>query len=198
MNEEGVIKYHSNWVKGKPLPGRFVKELNLWRDKLHAIGLIGVTEDGIGYGNISTRFKGDQFIISGSGTGHIPSLAVDHYTLVTGCHFEQNTVHSEGPIQPSSESLTHAMIYRCSDSTQAVIHVHHRTLWEQLLELYPGTSKDIAYGTVAMAGEITRLFSETNVADTKLFAMGGHDSGIIAFGKNLDEAGNLLLEQWRG
>jgi L-ribulose-5-phosphate 4-epimerase len=195
MKDEGVIKYHSSWIRGKPLPGRFLKELSLWRNKLYDCGLIGVTEDGIGFGNISIRLKRDQFIISGSGTGHFPTLAAEHYTLVTSCHFEQNTVHSVGPIQPSSESLTHSMIYRCADNAQAVIHVHHRQLWEKLLELYPGTNKDIAYGTVAMAREIARLFGETNVANTKLFAMGGHDTGIIAFGKNLEEAGNLLLEQ---
>jgi L-ribulose-5-phosphate 4-epimerase len=198
MKNEGVIKYHCNWIREEPLPGMLLEELSSWRNKLYNCGLIGVTEDGIGYGNISIRFKQDQFIISGSGTGRFPTLTAEHYTLVTGCSFEQNTVNSVGPVQPSSESLTHSMIYRCADNVHAVMHVHHRQLWEKLLELFPGTDKNIAYGTVAMAREIARLFQETNVTYTKLFAMAGHDTGIMAFGKNLDEAGNLLLEQFRG
>lgn len=198
MKDEGVVKYHCNWIREEPLPQQFIEELNAWRKILYDLGLIGVGEDGIGFGNISIRFNQEQFIISGSGTGRFPLLSAEHYTLVTACNFEKNTVSASGPIQPSSESLTHAMIYHIDDTVNAVMHVHHRQLWNNLLERFPSTGRNIAYGTVEMANEIARLFRETNLAQTRLFAMAGHDTGIISFGKNLDEAGKLLLEQLNG
>jgi L-ribulose-5-phosphate 4-epimerase len=195
MKEEGVIKYQCNWIPGDPLTPGLINELNTWRNTLYDLKLIGVTEDGIGYGNISIRYRGNEFIISGSGTGCLPRLDGGHYALVTKADFESNSISSAGPLQPSSESLTHAMIYRCDKNVNAVIHVHQFELWEQLLAKFPHTRKEVSYGTVEMAHEIQRLFRDENLAETRIFAMGGHYTGVIAFGQTLDEAGNLLLEQ---
>ena len=54
-NEEGVIKFNCQWTQSGPLDGKLLTDINAWRDKLFASRLIGVTEDGIGYGNISIR-----------------------------------------------------------------------------------------------------------------------------------------------
>ena len=43
-----------------------------------------------------------------------------------------------------------------------------------------------------MAREVTRLFAETNVRETRLFIMAGHEAGVIAFGGNLAEAFDVL------
>jgi L-ribulose-5-phosphate 4-epimerase len=198
MKDEGVIKYQCNWIPGDPLTPGLISELNSWRNTLYDLKLIGVTEDGIGYGNISIRYRGNEFIISGSGTGCFPRLDERHYALVMQADFESNSISSAGPLPPSSESLTHAMIYRCDKNVNAVIHVHQFELWEQLLANLPHTQKEVSYGTVEMAHEIQRLFSDENLAENRIFAMGGHYTGVIAFGQTLDEAGNLLLEQLKG
>jgi len=52
-----------------------------------------------------------------------------------------------------------------------------------------------AYGTTEMANEIKRLFIEANVKAEKIIAMAGHKEGLIAFGKTLDEAGEILLKR---
>jgi len=44
-----------------------------------------------------------------------------------------------------------------------------------------------------MALEIKSLFKTTDVLDKKLLVMGGHEEGIITFGKDLEDAGALIL-----
>ncbi|MBD0276499.1 MAG: class II aldolase/adducin family protein [Flavisolibacter sp.] len=195
MNQEGVIKFNSHWIKEAPLSGQWIEELNAWRDRLYKLNLIGVTKEGIGYGNISTRFQQHTFIITGSGTGKLAKLTAAHYTRVTAYNVNENSLTTTGPIQASSESLTHAMLYECDESINAVFHVHHLELWRKLLSTLPATSIGIEYGTTAMALEIRRLYKEADLSVHKLFAMAGHEEGIVSFGKNPDEAGQILLNQ---
>lgn len=192
-NEEGVIKFNCQWTQSGPTDGAALLDINAWRSKLFELRLIGVTEDGIGYGNISIRYQQNQFIISGSGTGKFEKLSEVHYALVTGYNVEENSLQCSGPIIASSESLTHAMIYEHAKDINAVIHVHNLELWNHLLETLPATAPDIEYGTPEMAREIIRLFEEQNLLETKIFAMAGHHSGVVCFGRSLEEAGELLL-----
>jgi L-ribulose-5-phosphate 4-epimerase len=196
MNEEGVIKFNCRWTPSGPLDTKVLQDINAWRDKLFTTGLIGVTEDGVGYGNISIRFKQNQFIISGSGTGKFEKLTEAHYALVTDYNVNENSVESTGPIIASSESLTHAMIYECAKDVHAVIHVHDVKLWKHLLSSLPATALDIEYGTPEMAREIVRLFNEQKLSENKIFAMAGHHGGVVSFGRSLDEAGELLLNRF--
>src|SRR5438093_11120110 len=112
MNE-GVIKFNCQWIKEEPLEIKWLEELNVWRDKLYNLGLIGVNKEGIGYGNISIRFRQHTFIITGSATGKFKKLTPEHYTRVTHYNFDENSLTTIGPIKASSESLTHAMLYEC-------------------------------------------------------------------------------------
>jgi len=193
MQEEGVIKFNCTWIKSAPVDESCIKELNAWRDILYSHALIGVTADNIGYGNISTRFHQNTFLISGSGTGKIEKLTSAYYTEVTAYDINENTLTAVGPVIASSESLTHAIIYESRQDVNAVFHVHHAGLWKRLLQTLPSTNKDVAYGTPAMAMEIIRLFNETHLAKHKIFSMGGHEDGIVSFGKDLNEAGEILL-----
>ncbi len=68
-------------------------------------------------------------------------------------------------------------------------------LWKKSLNTLPATKPNIEYGTTAMTREIQRLFRETNLSEQKIFAMGGHEEGIVAFGKDLDEARNIIFYQ---
>ena len=197
MNDEGVIKFNCQWTKSPPLDEAWIRDLNAWRDKLYRLGLIGLNEDGIGYGNISIRFRKNQFIISGSGTGKFKKLTEEHYALVTGYDVEKNAISSTGSIIASSESLTHAMIYEHASDVHAVMHVHHFKIWKKLLIALPTTAENIEYGTPEMAKEITRLFDEQKLSQHKIFAMAGHYEGIVSFGKNLAQAAELLLNEFR-
>jgi ribulose-5-phosphate 4-epimerase/fuculose-1-phosphate aldolase len=89
--------------------------------------------------------------------------------------------------------LTHAAIYESDPSTSAMIHCHDSVLWAALLDRVPTTSKAVAYGTPEMAHEITRLFKETDVRNGKMLVMAGHEGGIVTFGKNFEQAFDVLM-----
>lgn len=193
MSEIG-IKFNCNWTKEKPLNIELINDLNIWRDKLHHLGLIGAYSDDVGYGNISIRHNENNFIISGTATGKYKKLTNEHYTCVTQFDLNTNTLSARGPIMASSESLTHAVIYDYDNSINAVIHIHHLDLWKKTLNIIPTTNKNIEYGTTDMAMEILRLFKETNLHEEKIFAMAGHEEGLMAFGESLEEAGQKILD----
>ena len=96
-----------------------------------------------------------------------------------------------GPVKASSESLTHAAVYADS-KVNAVIHVHNLKLWNYLKNKVPATSAE--YGTPEMAYEVIRLFKETDVSTRNIFIMLGHIEGVVAFGRDLDEAGNMIIK----
>nr|MCK4930112.1 class II aldolase/adducin family protein [Nanoarchaeota archaeon] len=196
MNEEkGYIKFNCKWIKSEPLPFEQLREINKWRDKLYNLGLIGVYDNGIGFGNISIRLNNsEQVIITGSSTGGIKRLNEQHYTTVVDFDLEKNSLTCKGPIKASSESLTHAVIYQADPKIRGIIHAHNLDLWEKLINKIPTTAKDVKYGTPEMAKEVIRLFNETKVRNKKIFVMGGHKEGIFSFGKDLDEAGKILLQ----
>jgi hypothetical protein len=194
MKETGSIKFNCDWQKTEPLPYYVIAELNHWRDQLYALGLLGENPEGIGYGNISMRYKENSFFITGSATGKLQRLTEAHYTTVTTYDLNKNSLTTEGPILASSESMTHAIIYETLAEINCVMHVHHYAFWKKLLQTHPSTNSGIEYGTPAMAREIQKLFKETDLAGRKLFAMAGHAEGIVSFGCNAAEAGQVLLD----
>ncbi|MEO1049308.1 MAG: class II aldolase/adducin family protein [Bacteroidota bacterium] len=197
MIDEGYIKFNHEWIKAEPFPCELIDEINLWRNKMYELGLIGMYDNGIGYGNISQRVFHNEFLISGSATGGKPKLNELGYTCVESYDFKQNFLVCRGPIIASSESLTHAAIYEQSPDIKAVIHVHSLSAWKNLLGKVPTTKADVPYGTPEMAGEIERLFKETDVANQKILAMAGHEEGIVTFGSTFEEANEgiaLLLK----
>ena len=195
--DEGYIKYQCNWTSCDTISADEIIQLNHWRDRLYRLGLIGVYDDGIGFGNLSIRQdNSDLFIISGTKTGSIPHLSHQHYTKVTDFDWQQNYVTCIGAIQASSESLTHGAVYTANPAVNAVIHVHNLQLWQSLIDRVPTTNQNCAYGTPEMAKEIIRLSRKDSVKDLKIIVMSGHQEGIITFGKDLEEAGNILLDYY--
>lgn len=195
--DEGYIKYQCNWTSCDTISADEIIQLNHWRDRLYRLGLIGVYDDGIGFGNLSIRQdNSDLFIISGTKTGSIPHLSHQHYTKVTDFDWQQNYVTCIGAIQASSESLTHGAVYTANPAVNAVIHVHNLQLWQSLIDRVPTTNQNCAYGTPEMAKEIIRLSRKDSVKDLNIIVMSGHQEGIITFGKDLEEAGNILLDYY--
>jgi ribulose-5-phosphate 4-epimerase/fuculose-1-phosphate aldolase len=190
------------------LPAGELAELDSWRGRLWELQLIGqdpARYGGYGYGNVSRRSgradapRGERaFIISGTQTGGLQTLDNRHYTRVLRYATASNHIEARGPVRPSSESLTHAMIYDQEARIRAVLHVHSPTIWHAAGWLgIPVTAAEVAYGTPAMAAEVERLFSTTRVRAQRIFAMGGHRDGIVAFGESLAQAGDTLLTALR-
>ena len=189
-----------------PLPDIALEEIEALRQRLRAAQVLGQDPDryeGYGFGNVSRRiapFTGlpaaRPFLITGRQTGGIPKLSGEHYAVVRECCASDNRVVAEGPSTPSSESLTHGILYALDDSLRWVIHAHSPALWQEsrLLRL-PTTDQAVLQGTPEMSAEVQRLFAETSVREHKLFAMGGHEDGLICFGRTADEAGDALFSR---
>ena len=193
--DEGYIKFNCTWIPSNDISLNKAAVLNMWREIMYKKGLIGMYPDGIGFGNISMRCGEKTFLISGTATGGLARLSESHYSLVTSYNLNTNSVTCVGPLKASSESLTHALIYECSAAANAVIHIHNLDLWNRFIHHVPTTSENISYGTPEMANEIKRLFDETALAKDKMIVMGGHREGIISFGKDLEEAGSILIDK---
>ena len=196
MIDEGYTKYECDWREAPALPEEAVAELNAWRNRLHEQGLIGYyPQHGVGFGNVSIR-EGDTdaFLISGTQTGDIARTDERHYARVTRCDIRANRVCCEGPVQASSEALTHAAIYALDPAIRAVVHVHDATLWRELTGRIPTTSDEVSYGTPEMAREFQRLYEETDFPTRGVAVMGGHEEGIVSFGAAIEQAAERILQ----
>jgi ribulose-5-phosphate 4-epimerase/fuculose-1-phosphate aldolase len=197
MSEYVKFTYERAVSELAPFAG--VVELNACRQKLLERRLIGVDSSGTSFGNISIRDGvTNNFHITGSGTGGIQELMLSDCAKVVAYDFERNWLRYEGSTILSSESLTHAAIYKADSRAVAVIHCHDSALWVALLDEAPTTSNAIAYGTPEMAYETMRLFRVTDVQTRKILVMAGHKGGIAVFGGNLEEAFAVLVHERNG
>lgn len=201
MTDEGYIKFRADWRETPPLPPADWEDLRHWRQVLYKNGLIGAYPDGVGFGNISCRCgESDQFVITGSATGNYPELGPAHFARVTAVDLAENRLRCEGPVIASSESMSHAVVYRELPWVNGVVHVHHPGLWESLLHRAPTTAAGVPYGTPEMARSIVDLIRRTDLPQRKLFVMEGHREGVFSFGKDLAEAVGVVLgyfERWQ-
>jgi ribulose-5-phosphate 4-epimerase/fuculose-1-phosphate aldolase len=190
-DEKGYIQFQCNWVPAEPpaVPPALIS----WRNQLFSLDLIGVYPDGIGFGNVSTRTTGTQFVISGTATGQLPVLDSEHFAEVTAFDIRSNAVTCRGRVKASSESLSHAAVYLADPTACAVFHVHHLSAWESLRGRLPTTDSIAEAGTPEMADAIAALLADPGVVAGGVFIMGGHREGIMAFGPDLDAAAHRLL-----
>lgn len=200
--DDGYIKYdRSHFTKTPSLEKEEYSSLEKWRRKLYELALIGeYLPEGIGYGNLSARYDYSeyrktnhaQFCITGTQTGKYPHLSGDHYTRVIDYDFASLAVHTHGPLEASSESLTHASLYSASSDINAVFHIHSRTIWEQMIATGELTThQDIPYGTLEMANAVKELGSKHS---SGRFAMKGHEDGVVIYGTSLDSVGSDTLD----
>lgn len=206
QEKEGVTKYQLHYTAGPAIEYDGLVALNAWRKQLHKLGLIGEDPDrygGVDFGNVSVRVPPfgvasgrRQFLVTGTQTGGKPELSVSDYALVTECDPDHNRLVAQGPVAPSSEAMTHGMLYSLDDSLKVVLHVHSPDIWRCARTLgIAVTAPQAAYGTPEMTAEVRRLFEDVGVQRLRVFVMGGHEDGVVAFGRTADEAGVALKFQ---
>ncbi len=192
MIDEGYIKYRAERCEGEVPYTDALRNLNMVRTTLFNMGLIGIYDNGIGYGNLSIRTEGNAFVISGSATGGAMILKPEQFALVESFDLAQNSVQSVGMIDASSESMSHGAVYEALPAVQAVIHIHSRELFDFMLKGdYHRTDAAIAFGTPELATAIVELVT-AQPEPAGIFATAGHDEGIIAYGRDLDEVYELI------
>jgi ribulose-5-phosphate 4-epimerase/fuculose-1-phosphate aldolase len=185
---DGVIKYNVDFQPTEPLASLLWERIERVRERLFALGLIGVSDEGIGYGNISERIGAKSFIITGTQTGHLEHLSAPHYARIETYDDTAFSLTSTGVIKPSSEALTHGTIYDLSMEIGAVIHVHSLSLWNFMLANRYKKTENVPYGSIAMIHEVNRIYAKESPLQNPKFVMSGHEEGIITFGRDLKEA----------
>jgi len=198
-SEEGIIRFRSHLNRTPLQPSLAIAELMAWRDMLHRLHLVGQDTfrySGLGFGNLSIRAwqYPAGFVVTGSQTGHLDHLDCCHFCLITAWTLVPPELWADGTIQPSSESLTHAAVYGCSDHAGAVIHVHCPELWrlQRAVDL-PVTDPKAGCGTVDLALEVKRMMADLGNPETGVWILGGHEDGILAFGPDITTTGLSLL-----
>ena len=197
---EGVIKFQLDFEQGGALDFPQIERIEEWRQRLMRMGLIGQDDaryEGLGFGNISHRVSypgtSHAFVITGTQTGQLQQMDAEHYALVTDCDPQRNTLQAQGPVKPSSEAMTHAVIYRKLHGVEAVVHIHSPELWSHAQQLDLAiTNPAVEYGTPQMATEIERII-DAGLPRGHTISMGGHEDGVITWGESLHAAGNEIL-----
>lgn len=206
MIAEGVIKFAADHTDGELAPAHrdLACTLIAWREIMARLNLVGqdpARYDGAGYGNLSARVgprgvgRGRRaFLITGTQTSGLGAIGLESFCLVSRYRPEANWVASSGPIRPSSESMTHGAIYDLSPTIRFVFHAHAPVIWRRAGPLrLPTSDPSIEYGTPAMAAEVGRLHRSTALAELRCLAMGGHEDGVISFGRTAEEAGEAMM-----
>ena len=201
--KEGIIKYQCEYTLAPALPDAEISELNAWRRMMVLAGLIGQDPPrygGYGYGNISRRLdeqvRADglhPFVITGTQTGGLAHLTADDYVVVTGCYPVENRLVAAGPLQPSSEALTHGAVYALDSAILWVVHTHSPEIWHNAEALGVPMTANVPYGSPEMAAEVKRLFAESDLPEKHIFGMAGHEDGIVSYGRTAEEAGFTML-----
>ncbi|MCP5160234.1 MAG: class II aldolase/adducin family protein [Hahellaceae bacterium] len=200
---EGVIKYTLEFepVTLARLDSSLmslVAEIDQWRQVFMGLGLIGQVPEryhGLGFGNMSIRYSPlGAFLITGSQTSGLEWLSAEDCALVSECDVARNRLVAQGNTPPSSEAMTHGALYQQSMRVGAVIHVHSPVIWHASAPLeLPVIPEHIPYGTPAMADAVRQLWKANSVAASGVFAMLGHEDGVVAWGDNIADASMALL-----
>ena len=192
--QEGVIKFRLEHEFKCLARSAELETLMQWRDFSRHLKLIGQDEGlygGLGYGNISVRHGHQGFLISGSQTGAIDQSRIEHYAWVHAGNPRQNKLSSVGTVKPSSESMTHEVLYLLHADIHCVLHAHSAIIWQAADKLaLPATSQHVAYGTPEMAQAVTALCEP--LGTSAVFVMKGHQDGVVSYGRTAAEAIGLM------
>ena len=194
---DGVIRYQLEFTQSPEPSSATTANLRAWFRICRQTGLVGQDPglyDGVAYGNLSQRTNGERFLITGTQTSGLSVLQSRHFCWVIESVPAENRLVASGPCQPSSEAMTHGMIYQMLPQVNAVFHAHSPVIWRHAARLgLPVTAQDAEYGTPEMTEEVERLVSQPAMSQSGVFSMGGHQDGIVAYGENPQQAGILMI-----
>lgn len=173
-------------------------QLKAWREILLRLGLVGQTPeryDGLGFGNLSMRDpeRPAEFVITASQTGGVLDLVQEDLTRIVHCNLDRFWVDAVGTQPPSSETLTHGMIYAADARIGWIFHCHSPEIWSRAEDLaLPATGPAVPYGSPAMVAATAELLSAYH-SRPLVFATLGHRDGIFSCGPTARDTGGLLV-----
>jgi hypothetical protein len=199
---EGTIRFAYNLTPpdGPTLPAAAFSQLRAWRQICRRLGIIGCDPyryAGLGFGNLSVRDPADpaQFVITASQTSCSHNLQATDLVRIRAYSLAHFWVDAEGHKPPSSETLTHALIYAADPTICWVLHGHSPELWQTTARLsLPAIPVDVPYGTAAMA-EAVAVLAQAHPTRPLVFTTLGHEDGVFACGADAHSTGLALVAQ---
>ncbi len=200
QGEEGVIRFAYDLAppEGAILDAELFAQLRAWRTILTRLDLMGQTParyQGFGFGNLSVRDpeRPGEFVITASQTGGVQHLTQEDLTRVLSCNLERFWVDAMGAQPPSSETLTHAMIYAADARIAWVFHCHSPAIWSRADALaLPATPEEVGYGSPEMAAATAKLLAGYH-SRPLVFVTRGHTDGLFSCGPTARDAGGLVV-----
>lgn len=173
-------------------------ELNGWRALLRRIGVVGRDADrygSYGFGSLSFRDpeNPDQFFVTASQSGALEPVDDEQMVLITHCNLGRFWVDATGHQPPSSETLTHGMLYQADPRVHWVVRGHCAEVWQRYGELgLLCTAPEVDDGTAAMVNAVAELL-ERNQSRPLAFVTLGQEDGVFACGATIRDVSNLLV-----
>jgi len=197
---EGTIRFaYSLEAPDEPVAGAAVlSELQGWRTILRRLGLLGQTPErygGFGFGNLSTRdgHAPEQFLITASQTSGADHIGYDEVVRIVNANPLRFWVDAQGYQPPSSESLTHAMIYQADARISWIFHGHSPDIWTRARVLgLLATAESVAYGSPEMVEAVATLLSAQPELPLTFVTL-GHEDGVFACGGSAQQTGAALV-----
>ncbi len=139
-------------------------------------------------GNLSIR-HGEGFVVTAAGC-NLGCIEKDELIFVEQCDLASEEVFFRGPVDPSSESIMHWLIYRNRPESRVIIHAHDEfaTRPELLKGRVEESRREEPYGTV----ELARMAIETFERAGQIIVLKNH--GYVATGENLASTCDLVVE----
>lgn len=169
-----------------------------WRILLKRLALVGQQPGrygGLGFGNLSARdpLHPAQFVITASQTSGAERLVVEDLVRIVDSSTTRFWVDALGHQPPSSETLTHAMIYQADPAIRWIFHAHSPEIWHRAEALgLPATAATVNYGTPDMAHAVAELLTRERRRPIAFVTL-GHRDGVFACGESAEEAGGALM-----
>jgi hypothetical protein len=169
-----------------------------WRGVLKRLGLIGQDANrygGLGFGNLSSRDvdRPEELVVTASQSAAAPALTDEQLVRIVHSNPGRFWVDAVGHQPPSSETLTHAMIYRADAAITWVFHAHSPEIWQRHDALgLPATAENVPYGSPAMVEAVAGLLAEHHQRPI-VFVTLGHQDGVFACGPSADATGGALV-----
>jgi ribulose-5-phosphate 4-epimerase/fuculose-1-phosphate aldolase len=201
---EGAIRFRYRLAPpeaGDRLDRGDFARLRAWRTILKRLQLIGRSArryDGFAYGNLSVRDRTDpsRFFVTASQTSGTKTLRDADLVRVDHCDVERFEVVAVGDRAPSSESITHGMVYAADSAIGWVMHAHAPTVWRAAERLgLATTASGVRYGSPEMAAAVDALLSRERRRPL-LIATLGHEDGVFACGATADDTGASLVRAY--
>lgn len=197
---EGVIQfaYDLQPADGAPISTENFAQMAAWRSIFRQLDLLGqdlLRYKGLGFGNLSARDpqQPEEFAVTASQSSGLDKLTEESLVRVLHCNLGRFWVDAQGSQPPSSETLTHGMIYAADSEIHWIFHCHSPEIWNRAEELaLPCTPENVSYGTPSMTAAVAQVLRRHRSRPV-LFATLGHEDGLFACGATAEEAGALLV-----